>query len=50
MQIASIFMLIGSILLSASGPTYTVLEKFDHYELRKYDAWVVAETTISGTF
>ncbi len=43
-------MLIGSILLSASGPTYTVLEKFDHYELRKYDAWVVAETTISGTF
>jgi hypothetical protein len=31
-------------------PSYTVLEKTNGYEMRKYDPYIVAETQITGTY
>jgi hypothetical protein len=43
---------IGSYLVirNIEEPTYTVLEKRDGYEVRQYDAYIVAETVVEGTY
>ncbi len=42
---------LGSYLVvrSIEKPTYTVLEQRDGYEIREYQAYIVAETTVGGT-
>ncbi|MCU0678644.1 MAG: heme-binding protein [Candidatus Pacebacteria bacterium] len=44
--------MIGSYLVvrSIEEPSYTVLEKRDGYEIRQYDAYIVAETEVVGAF
>jgi hypothetical protein len=42
--------LIAGLLLSTSGPTYSVVQRYDdRYEVREYNSWVVAETIVEGT-
>ncbi len=44
--------MIGSYLVvrSIEEPKYTVLEKRDGYEIRQYDAYIVAETVVVGNY
>ncbi|MDF2379223.1 MAG: heme-binding protein [Candidatus Gracilibacteria bacterium] len=37
-------------ILNIEMPKYTVLEQRDGYEIREYDAYIIAETTIDGDF
>ena len=50
MYFAPMITFIAGLLLSTSGPTYSVVQKYDEkYEVRNYDSWVVAETIVEGT-
>lgn len=44
--------IIGSYLViwSIEEPSYTILEKRDGYEIRKYAPYIKAETTVTGTY
>jgi SOUL heme-binding protein len=43
---------VGSYLVirTIEQPTYTVLEKREGYEIRQYDAYIVAESAVSGSY
>lgn len=43
-------LLVGSVSMAIEEPAFEVVKKFDDFELRKYSAFLIAETTITGTF
>ena len=40
----------GSLVLAYEEPEYTVVKTYDDFELRQYEAYIVAETNVSGSF
>ena len=44
--------LVGSyaVIRNIEEPSYTVVEKRDGYEVRQYDAYILAETTVTGDY
>lgn len=38
-----------ALLIGVKEPSYTVLEKKDGYEIRKYDPYIIAEVEVTGT-
>ncbi len=49
-MIASLILIMSSYFaLNTNGPTYTVEKKIDNYEIRRYDSWIVAQTTVKST-
>ena len=40
----------GGFALAYEEPGYTVVERYQEFELRQYDAYLVAETSVSGDF
>lgn len=38
------------VIMNIEEPSYTVLEEKDGYEVRQYESYIVAKTTVEGTF
>ncbi len=38
------------VIMNIEEPSYTVLEQNDGYEIRQYESYIVAKTTVQGTF
>lgn len=50
LKIGILLLLLQGTLMAIEEPHYQVIEKNDTYEIRTYDAYIVAQTEVSGTF
>lgn len=50
LRIFILLVIIKGSLMAIEEPKYTVSQKNDIYEIRNYDAYIVAKTTVTGTF
>ena len=49
-RIILLLILLKGTLMAIEEPKYTIIEKNDTYEIRKYATYVVAQTEVTGTF
>ena len=45
-----IFLTLKGVLMAIEEPKYTLMEKYEAFEIRKYSPYLVAQTEVSGTF
>jgi hypothetical protein len=45
-----LFLALKGVLMASEGPKYTVVQKYEAFEIREYDPYVVAQTEVTGAF
>ncbi len=45
-----ILLTLKGVLMAIEEPKYTVIEKYEAFEIRKYESFLVAQTEVSGAF